>query len=109
MHRPQRLRVRSNKSRNPASPYRPHLEEIEARLLPGETVGLGLLASIHLFGGMPPSLASRDAKLSVPAGVFRSTEAVGDTETAFIHAASAFDTSRPVALFASRNSQADQP
>jgi hypothetical protein len=109
MHRPQRPRVRSNKTRNRAQLYRPHLEEIESRLLPGETVGLGVLASLHLFGGMPPFLASPDAKSSIPAGVFRSTEAAGDTQAAFIHLTSEFDQSRPVALSASRNSQADQP
>ena len=109
MHRPQRPRVHSNKSKNPAPLYRPHLEEIEARLLPGEAVGLGLLASIHLFGGVPPFLASGDAKVSVPAGLFRSAEAVGDAEAAFIHLTSELDQSRPAALSANRNSQADQP
>jgi hypothetical protein len=43
----------------------PYLEEMEGRLLPGDTVGLGVLASSNLFGALDPPL-SRNEELSIP-------------------------------------------
>lgn len=80
MYRPRRPRFGSDRSRRRPSAYSPHLEEIESRLLPGETVGLGLLASFQLFDVSSPLLVDRNEKLSISPSVFRSTVIAGDTE-----------------------------
>jgi hypothetical protein len=85
-----------------------HLEEIEARLLPGETGGFGLLAAFNLFGGFPWSLTRPGDESSMPASLVRSPEAAEHTESALIVMASP-DQSSPVRLSEHRPNRSESP
>jgi hypothetical protein len=108
MRRQCRFRLYLDKDRRPAPTFHPRLEEIEARLLPGETVGLGLLASLGIFGGVLPLSGSRHENLSVPVSVLRGTEATGSTEPGTIGLASKSDQTGPL-LQADRTSMRRGP
>jgi len=69
MHRQRRPCLALDKKAIPARTYQPRLEEIETRLLPGETVGLGLLASFSPFGDLLPASVGRDEKGATPTGL----------------------------------------
>jgi hypothetical protein len=81
------------------------VEEIESRLLPGETVGFGLLATMSLFGDGSPFLADREAKLSTPPGLFQATESVGGTGTASLTPVHDWGQAQQAVPSASRNRQ----
>ena len=76
MRHPRRPPLVFDKIRTPFRSYQPRLEEMETRLLPGETVGLAFLASFDLFGRLH-SLAVHNQELAVFARVARSTEESG--------------------------------
>ncbi|HLJ92889.1 MAG TPA: hypothetical protein VKU02_06820, partial [Gemmataceae bacterium] len=106
MVRPRTSRVRLDSKRTSALAYRPHLEEIEARVLPGETVGLGLLASYALFARGPSLLANQEAEFSIADRAVPSAKSSGSPQPAAIPQNTDLNNTRPPALSASRNAPA---
>jgi hypothetical protein len=86
--------------------FQPHLEEIETRLLPGEAVGLGLLASFGVFGSFLSSPLRSTEPWSIPASSFRWTEKSDGTEPGWLASVRVSDQAVPVV---SHNIQIETP
>jgi hypothetical protein len=86
----------------------PDLEELESRLLPGETVGLGVLASLTLCGALDPPLSRRE-QLSMLAPGVQASKTTGSTEPGYAVFARGCDNMNTVPLSQKRKQQADSP
>src|SRR5689334_6782916 len=99
----------SNTPMLPAFTFRPCLEEIETRLLPGEAVGLGFLASFDLLDSVLSFPWARCEPALVSTELVRTTEAVDIKEPGLMAVANDSDQRSLITATRSPSVASDQP